>query len=81
MTAVWFNCLIIENQTSFGVFHRIHCRKYIFRSEDVKDEGEDFLNEALEKALAELSPVNTDDEEDVSNADDLLLEIEEMINS
>lgn len=46
-------------------------------SEDVEDEGEDFLNEAL----AELSPVNTDDEEDVSNADDLLLEIEEMINS
>lgn len=50
-----------------------------FRSEDVEDEGEDFLNEALEKAIAELSPVNTDDEEDVSNADDLLLEIEEMI--
>lgn len=47
----------------------------------MEDEGEDFLNEALEKALAELSPVNTDDEEDVSNADDLLLEIEEMINS
>ena len=49
----------------------------IFRSEDDEDEGEDYLNEAL----AELSPVNTDDEEDVSNADDLLLEIEEMINS
>ncbi|XP_028407919.1 E3 ubiquitin-protein ligase RBBP6-like [Dendronephthya gigantea] len=48
-------------------------------SKDVEDEGEDFLNEALEKAIAELSPVNTDDEEDVSNADDLLLEIEEMI--
>lgn len=51
------------------------------RSDDIKDEEEDFLDEALEKAIAELSPAPTDDEEEVTNDDDLLLEIEEMINS
>lgn len=47
----------------------------------MKDEEEDLLDEALEKAIAELSPAPSDDEEEISNADDLLLEIEEMINS